>query len=74
MNKVLILIGAILWIMLVVVNFAASTWPDFTFTWWWDPWMLALNWVISWILIWYWLKWFLSEKKWVNYDDEWINF
>lgn len=75
MNKILMLVGILLWSILIITNFAASTGMVHIIIWWSNAWMLAIVWIGVWIILWFWLKWFLSEKKWNDYnDDEWINF
>ena len=75
MNKFLILISILLGSVLIITNFAASTWMVHIIIGWSNAWMLAIVWILIWTTLWYWLKWYLSEKWWKDYnDDEWINF
>ena len=77
MNKVLILISILFTSVLIVSNIAGWV-PNgaYIITWNGDTSTLVIISVITWIIAWYWLKWYLSEKPNNNYDDDenWFNF
>ena len=71
----MIWISILLGTVLIITNFAAASWTVHIIIWWSNPWMLALVSISIWFIAWFWLKWFLSERWWNDYnDDEWVNF
>lgn len=76
MNKILMWISFLLWVILIIVNFAAWNWSvHLILQWSNEPWMLAVISITIWVVAWFSLKGFLTEKWWENYnDDSWIKF
>jgi len=75
MNKILILIFILLGSILIIVNFAAGNWFTHIIVWTSNPGMLAIVWIGIWFIWWFWLEWFLSEKRKESYwDDDELNF
>lgn len=70
-NKILVYWGSSLAAILAVENIVISSGSAFIFIWHWKAWTLVFVSLLIWWIIWFWIKWMLSDK---NYKDEDLNF
>ena len=77
MNKILIGIWVLLGSILIVTNFAINTssMSAHIIIWYTGSGLLSIVAMSIWFILWIWVKWYLSEKWWNDYnEDEWMNF